>query len=243
MAAEKMRFPRTGIEGTTLANLEFILEILAEGIPRWLRIGVVALIYGGLLAGGYWGSGWLIEFVGVGLDTGAQSHDLHVMIAGVVFYAALMAIPFVPGMEISLALLAVFGPKIAVAIYVATVAALGLSCLIGTLLPASLIASFFGSLGLQRAKGLVQSIGPLTADQRIEVLISRAPKRVVPVLLKHRYIAIIVALNVPGNAVIGGGGGIALLAGMSGLFTFPRFLASVSLAALPVPLVVILTSG
>ena len=70
-----------------------------------------------------------------------------------------------------------------------------------------------------------------------------APKRVVPVFLKHRSIAIMVALNVPGNAVIGGGGGIALLAGMSGLFTFPRFLASVSLAALPVPLFVILTGG
>jgi hypothetical protein len=220
--------------------LELVLEISAESIPRWLRIGVVALIYGGLLAGGYWGSGWLIDLVGAGLGAGAQSHDLHVMIVGVVFYAALMAIPFVPGMEISLALLAVFGPKVAVAVYAATVAALGLSCLIGTLLSVSLIASFFGSLGLQRAKGLVQSIEPLSADQRLEVLIEHAPKRVVPVLLRHRYIAIIVALNVPGNAVIGGGGGIALLAGLSGLFTFPRFLASVSLAALPVPLVILI---
>ena len=224
-------------------NLELILEISAEGIPRWLRIAVVALIYGGLLAGGHWGSGWLIDLVGVDLGTGAQSHDFHVMIAGVAFYAALMAIPFVPGMEISLALLAVFGPKVAMAIYAATVAALTLSCLIGRMLPLSLIATLFGSLGLQRAKGLVQSLQPLSAEQRFEALIEHAPKRVVPVLLKHRYIAIIVALNVPGNAVIGGGGGIALLAGMSGLFTIPRFLASVSLAALPVPLVVILSSG
>ena len=219
------------------------MEISAEGIPRWLRIAVVALIYGGLLAGGHWGSGWLIDLVSVDLGTGAPSRDLQVMIAGVVFYAALMAIPFVPGIEISLALLAVFGAKIAMAIYAATVAALTLSCLIGRMLPLSLIAALFGSLGLQRAKGLVQSLQPLSAEQRFEVLIEHAPKRVVPVLLKHRYIAIIVALNVPGNAVIGGGGGIALLAGMSGLFTFPRFLASVSLAALPVPLVIILTGG
>ena len=97
------------------------MEISAKGIPRWLRIAVVALIYGSLLAGGHWGSGWLIDLVGVDLGTGAQSHDLHVMIAGVVFYAALMAIPFVPGMEISLGLLAVFGPKVAMAIYAATV--------------------------------------------------------------------------------------------------------------------------
>ena len=219
------------------------MEISAEGIPRWLRIAGVALIYGSLLAVGQWGSGWLIDLVGVDLGTGAQPHDLHVMIAGVAVYAALMAIPFVPGMEISLALLAVFGPKVAMAIYAATVAALALSCLIGRMLPLSLIATLFGSLGLQRAKGLVQSLQPLSAEQRFEVLIEHAPKRVVPVLLKHRYIAIIVALNVPGNAVIGGGGGIALLAGMSGLFTIPRFVASVSLAALPVPLVVILSSG
>ncbi len=219
------------------------MEISAEGIPRWLRIAVVALIYGSLLAGGHWGSGWLIDLVSVDLDTGAPSRDLQVMIVGVAFYTALMAIPFVPGIEISLALLAVFGAKIAMAIYAATVAALTLSCLIGRMLPLSLIAALFGSLGLQRAKGLVQSLQPLSAEQRFEVLIEHAPKRVVPVLLKHRYIAIIVALNVPGNAVIGGGGGIALLAGMSGLFTFPRFLASVSLAALPVPLVVMLTGG
>ncbi len=223
--------------------MELVLEISAEDIPRWRRIAVVALIYGGLLAVGYWGSGWLIGLVGVDLGTGAQSRDLHVMIAGVVFYAALMAIPFVPGMEISLALLAVFGPKVAMALYAATVAALTLSCLIGRMLPVSLIATLFGSLGLQRAKGLVQSLQPLSAEQRLEVLIEHAPKRVVPVLLKHRYIAIMVALNVPGNAVIGGGGGIALLAGMSGLFTFPRFLASVSLAVLPVPLFVMLTGG
>ena len=203
----------------------------------------MALIYGGLLAVGHWGSGWLIDLVGVDLGTGAQSRDLHVMIAGVAFYAALMAIPFVPGIEISLALLAVFGAKVAMAIYAATVAALTLSCLIGKILPLSLIATFFGSLGLQRAKGLVQSLQPLSAEQRLEVLIEHAPKRVVPVLLRHRYIAVIVALNVPGNAVIGGGGGIALLAGMSGLFTLPRFLASVSLAVLPVPLVVLLSSG
>jgi len=209
-------------------------------MPRWVRIALVVLIYGSLLAGGHWGGGWLIDFVVVALGAGAQSHQLHLMIAGVAFYAILMAIPFVPGIEISLALLAVFGPKVAMAVYAATVAALGLSCMIGRMLPVSLITAFFGSLGLQRAKDLVQNLRPLSAEQRLTVLIEHAPKRIAPVLLKHPYITIMVTLNVPGNAVIGGGGGIALLAGMSGLFTLPRFLASVALAALPVPLVVML---
>ncbi|MBC8337259.1 MAG: hypothetical protein H8E39_01070 [Alphaproteobacteria bacterium] len=211
--------------------------------PRWLRISILVLIYGGLLWGGQWGSGWLIDLFGVDFGAAVQSHEFHLMVAGVVFFAVLMAIPFVPGIEISLALLAVFGPKVAVAIYAATLAALAFSYLIGGMLPLGLIASLFGRLGLQRAKALVQTLQPLNAGQRFETLIDHAPKRIVPLLLKHRYIAVIVALNVPGNALIGGGGGIALLAGLSGLFIFSRFLASVALAALPVPLFVMLSSG
>jgi len=219
------------------------LGISAKGKARWLRIAGALLIYGSLLAVGHWGSEWLIDFIGMEFGSGAQSYDLYVMIAGIVLYAALLAIPFVPGIEISLALLAAFGAKVAIAVYAATVVALTLSWLIGRMLPAGLIVTLFGSLGLQRAKDLVQTLQPLSAKERLDVLIEHAPKRIVPMFLKHRYIAIIVALNVPGNVVIGGGGGVALLAGMSGVFSFPRFFASVSLAALPLPLVVILASG
>ena len=220
-----------------------VLETSTERIPRWLRIAAILLIYGSLLAAGYWGSGWLSDFFRAHFSTGAQSYDLHVQIAGVVLYAVLMAIPFVPGLEISLALLAVFGPKVAIAIYAATVVALALSWLVGRMLPVSLIATIFGTLGQLRAKALVESLQPLSAEQKLDLLLVHAPKRIVPVFLKHRYIAVIVALNMPGNTVIGGGGGIALLAGMSGLFTFSRFIASVSLAALPVPLFVILAGA
>jgi hypothetical protein len=40
-----------------------------------------------------------------------------------------------------------------------------------------------------------------------------------------------------------GGGGIAMLAGISGLFTFPLFLACVALAVLPVPLIILFSGG
>lgn len=202
------------------------------GGPRWRRIVVVVLIYGGLLSAGHWGSGWLIDLVGIDLGDGVQSHEFHVMIVGIVFYAVLMALPFVPGMEISFALLAVFGP----------VTAPALSWLVGRLVPVSLVVRSFGALGLRRAKSLIDKLEPSGFGQRLEMLIEHAPKRIVLLLLKHRYIAVIVALNMPGNAVIGGGG-IALLAGMSGLFTLPRFLAAVALAALPVPLAIMLTGG
>ena len=207
---------------------------------RWSRIAILLLIYGGLLAGGHWGSEWLIGLVGVDLSAEAESHARHVVMAAIALYIVLMAIPFVPGMEISLALLAAFGHQVSMFIYAATVAALVISYLIGRLVPVRLIASFFGSLSLRKAESLVLHLEPLRAEQRLEALISHAPKRIVPTLLKHRYIAVAVALNVPGNAIIGGGGGIALLAGISGLFTFPRFLAIVSLAVLPIPLAVML---
>lgn len=207
---------------------------------RWIRIVVLALIYGGLLAGGHWGSQWLIGLVGVDLSPDANSHARHLVMAVIILYTALMAMPFVPGIEISLALLATFGSDVAMVLYAATVVALTFSYLIGRLLPVRLIAVLFGAIGLHRAENLVLHLKPMSREQRLETLISHAPKRIVPMLLKHRYIAVAVMLNVPGNAIIGGGGGIALLAGISGLFTFPRYLAVVSLAVLPVPLAIML---
>jgi len=201
------------------------------------------LIYGGLLAGGHWGSQWLFATVGVDLGPGVKSHARHVVMVGIALYTALMALPFVPGIEISLALLAAFGYQVALFIYAATVVALMISFLVGRLVPVHMIASLFGFLSLERAENLVRRLEPLSARQRLETLTELAPKRIVPLLLKHRYLAIAVVLNVPGNAIIGGGGGIALLAGISGLFSFPRYLAIIALAVLPVPLTIMIMGG
>lgn len=63
-----------------------------------------------------------------------------------------------------------------------------------------------------------------------------APKGISRVLVDHRDLALIAVLNMPGNALIGGGGGIALVAGMSGMFRPDRYLLAVAIAALPIPL-------
>ena len=213
---------------------------VTPGKQRWPRLVILLFIYGGLLAAGHWGSQWLIGLVGVDLKPEDGSYARHVVTAGIVIYTALMAIPFVPGMEISLALLAAFGHQVAIYIYASTVTALMISYLIGRLVPVRTIAAFFRFIGLNSAESFTLGLEPLNAAQRLEILIAKAPKRIVPTLLKHRYIAIAVALNVPGNALIGGGGGIALLAGISGLFTLPRYFAIVSLAVLPIPLAIML---
>jgi hypothetical protein len=47
-------------------------------------------------------------------------------------------------------------------------------------------------------------------------------------------------VNTPGNAVIGGGGGIMLLAGLSGIFAPLPTALSIMIAVSPVPLAVAL---
>ena len=203
---------------------------------RWLRIIVVFVLCASLLAIGHWGSQWLIDIIGFDLSVDINAHKRHAMISAVILYGVLMAIPFMPAIEISLAQFAAFGPEVAMMIYAATVAALMFSFLLGRIIPMRFMISILGALGLHQAQSFVRHLAPLGADERINELIASAPKWIVPSLLKHRYIAIAVIFNLPGNAIIGGGGGIALSAGISNLFTMPRYFGVVLLATLPVPL-------
>ena len=207
---------------------------------RWLRFGVLIAIYCVLLIGGHWGGEWLIELVEMDISSAENANTRPMVMAAITLYSILLALPFVPGVEVSIALLLAFGSKVAMLIYLATILGLMIAYLVGWLVPIRSIASLFASLGMTRATSLVHRLEPLNADQRLEVLVENAPKRYLPVLLKYRYLSIAVALNIPGNAIIGGGGGIALLAGISGLFTFPRFLLTVAVAVLPIPLAILL---
>ena len=55
----------------------------------------------------------------------------------------------------------------------------------------------------------------------------------------HRYVALAVCLNVPGNAVVGGGGGLALLCGLSRQFEGRWFALTIALAVSPLPLLIL----
>ena len=81
----------------------------------------------------------------------------------------------------------------------------------------------------------------LDEDGRRKYLARQGPRRLVPFLLKHRLITLIVLLNLPGNSLLGGGGGIALITGMSRVMTFPKFLLAAAVAVAPIPLGVGLT--
>ena len=77
-------------------------------------------------------------------------------------------------------------------------------------------------------------------QDRLAFITSKAPNRYVPLLLRHRYIALAVVVNIPGNVIIGGGGGIALMAGISRLYTLPGFLIAIAIAVAPLPLAILL---
>jgi hypothetical protein len=156
-------------------------------------------------------------------------------------YVVASALPFVPGAEVGAALMIAFGVQIVFLVYVAMVGALLIAFLAGRFVPASALAAVFGFLGLRRARALVEYLDELPSGQRLPFLITRAPARIVPTLLRHRYAAIVLLFNIPGNTLIGGGGGIALLAGMSRLFAPLGFAISVAVAVAPIPLLVLLT--
>ena len=202
--------------------------------------GKVALLVTLLLVASYVGDRVTSQLVPhLTPSTETTVHRL-IMVATCV-YIVLMMLPFVPGAEIGLGMMAMFGPKIAPLVYGSTVLALVLSFLVGRLVPQDRIARGFRTLRLHRASSLLEKLAPMDAQERVEYLLQGASSRIVTFLLRHRFLALIVALNIPGNSVIGGGGGISLVAGFSRLFSFPVFVLLVAIAVAPVPLIVLTT--
>ena len=204
---------------------------------------VCALLYLALLAGGLVAGDWAMQITVEDLRPSTEPR-LHAMLMSALgLYVLASAVPFVPGAEIGLGLLLTFGERVAVLVYAAMVAALTISYGVGRFVPSRLIALLFGHLGLRRAQALVLRMAPLAPSQRVDLLASQAPRRLVPVLLRHRYLALALVLNIPGNSLLGGGGGIALAAGMSGLYTAPAYLATLCVAVAPLPALVLLSGG
>lgn len=208
---------------------------------RLVRVALILAAYAGLVAAG--------QVIGVAalevLERGASAETVAWMRGAVIMaaalYAMLMMLPFLPGIEVGLALMAMFGADVCLLVYGATVAGLSAAFLVGRLVPVRVCAAFFGFLGLRRARRLVLDLAPLDERARLDLLLRHAPRRFVPFLLRHRYLALALALNLPGNALLGGGGGIAMTAGMSGLFAPQYFMPVVMIAVAPVPLAVLLT--
>lgn len=170
-------------------------------------------------------------------DNEQQVH--RAIMLGTMAYVLLLALPFVPGAEIGIAILAAFGPSIAPLIYIATVAAMMLAFTIGRFLPIGALEQLLSALRMRRAADIVARAAPLSGDERLAMLLDGQSKRAVTLGLRYRYVALALAVNTPGNSFIGGGGGIMMIAGLSGLFTPTATFLTVLIAVSPVPLAMI----
>ncbi len=207
---------------------------------RVLAAAGVLLAVAVLVIGGNALADWIAGLLDIEMGPKTE-HIVHrlLMIAAAV-YTVLIAIPFVPGVEIGFSMLMLYGAEIVLLLYLCTFVGLGLSFCLGCLIPAPMLARALSVLSFRQAADYVSRIAAMSSRERLALLTERAPSRLVPYLVRYRYLALALAFNVPGNSLIGGGGGIALLAGLSRLFSPPAFFATLAFAIAPVPLAVLL---
>lgn len=162
------------------------------------------------------------------------------VIGAVIVFVLSAAIPFVPGAEVGFALLLIFGAQAALIVYAGMVGALLLSFGVARLVPLQVMSDLAHWLRLQRAASLVDEIAQTPLSQRADTILRRLEGQFGKKVLQNRYVLLAVLLNMPGNSLLGGGGGLAFLAGISGLYRPWAFLVTVLIAVAPFPLLFVL---
>ena len=152
-------------------------------------------------------------------------------------YLLLLALPFVPGVELGLLIMVFFGRDGVIAAYLATIGGLCLAYAAAWLLPNQMTSRWMTLLGLSNAaEDPGAAINGMVVNAKVA---GRFAGRFGSFLLDHRYITLSACLNLPGNSALGGGGGIAFLCGLSGQFHWKPFILTVVLATAPIPLLVL----
>lgn len=209
-----------------------------DGPPRWARIALVlvTLVLAGWLL--FMVLDWLQAMVGSLYSIGGPPPLSPLIVAILILYALMIALPFMPGIEVGIALLMLQGAVIAPLVYLATVLGLMTAFLAGRLIPLRWLHGAFAGLGLRRACALVAEIAATPPDRRLARQREALPRWLARLTVDYRYLSLGVLLNLPGTFAIGGGGGILLAAGLSRLFNGWVVLATLLIATLPVPLTV-----
>lgn len=168
-------------------------------------------------------------------EAGQDQMQTAILLTALIVYALLIAIPFVPGVEIGIALLILHGAPIAPAIYIATIAGLLLAYWIGRLAPKAPLERGFRDFRLNRAADLIARNADLTPQARELALMRRLPRWLRAPLTRYRYVSLALLINLPGNTFLGGGGGLLMAAGLSRLFCPRPIVLTLLLAVLPAP--------
>lgn len=171
-------------------------------------------------------------------EAGQGPMRLAILLTALAVYALLIATPFVPGVEIGVTLLLLRGASIAPAVYLATLLGLLLAYFIGRRVPDATLERLFRDLRLRRAADLIAHNAALTPAARENALHTHLPPWLHGPLARYRYVTLALLINLPGNAILGGGGGLMMAAGLSRLFAPRQTLLALLLAVLPVPLTI-----
>ncbi len=148
-------------------------------------------------------------------------------------YALCLAVPFVPGVEIGLLLMIIFGRSGILMAYLATVIGLTVAFSVGLYLR----SHFRDYVPLKALRARARRFSRVGSDQLSE---SHSGRWLHEKIRRHKplypYLLTGVLFNIPGNWLIGGGGGIALMGGLSGQMRWLPFVLMVMLATCAVPL-------
>ncbi|NJM84618.1 MAG: hypothetical protein HC844_21260 [Tabrizicola sp.] len=185
-----------------------------------------------------WGIHLLFDWASVQAHLADGQLRMWMLALFVLVYALLIAVPFVPGVEVGLALMAMEGPWIAPWIYVATAAGLIAAFAGGEGFSYPRLQRILADLRMGRARRLIEKVQPLGKEERLSLLQARAPRWAKPFVSQFRYVLLAALINLPGNTLIGGGGGLLFLAGFSRLFHLVPMVVTILLAVGPVPLAV-----
>lgn len=135
-----------------------------------------------------------------------------VVLVTAALYALALAVPFLPAVELGWMVMAALGTPGILAIWMATPLGLLIAFVVGQNLRDWPV--------LQRLRARLDNAFQTATDNSLRSRLLRFADRY---LAAHPYWVLAVLVNLPGNWVIGGGGGIGLLAGASGLYHPVRF--------------------
>ncbi len=164
----------------------------------------------------------------------SANQDLSFLLIMASIYMLFLSIPFLPGIELGLLLMFLVGTKMIIIVYFFTVLGLTLSFLLGRCLPLQGVQFLFRKQDLSLMK--YQKMPNLINTQTEKLL----GKRFTNYIKKYPCMVVALLLNLPGNFILGGGGGIALLSGLNPSVSLKHFVITVALATLPFPLLVLL---
>ncbi len=188
------------------------------------------------MAGGVMLGNWMFSSLRLDAQSASTLPIIWLLVPVFIVYFITSGLPFVPSSEIGFGLLIIFGGEMAPMIVLVSSAGLITSFLVGKYVPKRRLAKLLEWFGLEKAPNFLIQLQGMSPQEKLDHMMQGVSKSFARSLMTYRYLGIMALLNIPGNAVIGGGGGIAFMAGVTGLFSTKGFAISAILGVLPYPL-------